>query len=58
MKSFEQLANAAYSAYCKQAGGKTYDAKLLPTWAQLSEEHQSCWLAVAKQIVAEMAAVH
>jgi hypothetical protein len=58
MKSFEQLAALAYTAYCKQAGGLTFDSKPLPTFTQLGAERQSCWMAVAKQLVAEVAALH
>lgn len=58
MKSFEQLARSGYAAYCKQAGGVTFDGKPLPTYDQLGLERQLCWVAAARQIVAEMAAVH
>lgn len=58
MKSFEQIARSGYAAYCKQAGGKTFDGKPLPTYEQLGLDRQLCWIAVAKQIVAEMATVH
>lgn len=58
MKSFEQLARSAYAAYCKQAGGVTFDGKPLPTFEQLGLDRQLCWIAVAKQLVAEVAALH
>jgi hypothetical protein len=58
MKTFEQLARSGYDAYCKQAGGKTFDGKPLPTFEQLGPERQACWIAVAKQLVAEVAALH
>ena len=41
MKSFEQLAASAYAAYCKQAGGLTFDGKPLPGWADLGADRQS-----------------
>lgn len=55
MKTFDQLAESAYAAYCKQAGGKTFDGKPLPTYAELGAERQACWVAAAKQIVSEYA---
>ena len=58
MKSFEQVAAAMYDAYCKQAGGRTYDSKPLPTWAELGAERRACWIAAAKQAAAELALVH
>lgn len=58
MKSFEQLAQAAYAAYCKQAGGKTFDGKPLPTFAQIGPERQDCWIAAAKQLWAEFGTIH
>lgn len=38
-----------WDAYCKQAGGKTFDGKPLPTWDELGEERQACWRAAAKR---------
>jgi hypothetical protein len=58
MKTFAQLAASAYAAYAKAAGGKTYDGKLLPTFAELGSERQACWIAAAKQVAAEIAAIH
>lgn len=58
MKSFEQIAASMYHAYCKQAGGKTFDGKPLPTWEELGAEHQLCWTAAANQASAELALVH
>jgi hypothetical protein len=31
-----------WGAYCHKAGGKTFDGKPLPTWAELGEERQAC----------------
>ena len=58
MKTFNQLAASAYQAYCKQAGGKTFDGKPLPTYAELGAERQACWEAAAKQLAAEISAIH
>jgi transcriptional regulator of met regulon len=58
MKSFDQLAKIAYDAYCKQAGGKTFDGKPLPTFDELGAERQSCWIAAAKQLWSEFSVIH
>lgn len=57
-KSFSQLARSAYDAYCKQAGGKTFDGKPLPTFEELGPERQECWVAAARQLLAEFSALH
>lgn len=57
MKSIEQLAAAAYQAYCKQAG-KTFDDKPLPSWEQLGADRRCCWVAATKQLWAEFTFVH
>lgn len=58
IKNLEQLAASAYHAYCKKAGGKTFDGKPLPTWSELGEECQTCWVEAARQVAAEVAALH
>lgn len=58
MKTFEQLAISAYTAYAKAAGGKTHDGKPLPAYTNLGAERQACWIAAAKQVAAEIAAIH
>jgi hypothetical protein len=58
MKSFEQIAESAYHAYCKEVGGKTFDGKPLPTYAELGAERQAGWVASVKQTVSEVAALH
>ena len=40
----------AYAAYCKQAGGVTFDGKPLPTFEELGEERQACWIAAVDSI--------
>ncbi len=57
-KSFDQLARTAYEAYRKEARGKTSDGKPLPTFEELSVDRQECWIAVARQLLAEFAAFH
>jgi len=41
------IAKLMWDAYAIQAGGKTFDGKPLPTWDELGEERQSCWVAAA-----------
>jgi hypothetical protein len=43
----ESIAKIMWDAYAIQAGGKTFDGKPLPTWVELGEERQSCWIAAA-----------
>ena len=40
----------AYAAYCVQAGGVTFDGKPLPTFDELGEERQACWVAAVDAI--------
>ena len=40
----------AYAAYCAQAGGVTFDGKPLPTFDELGEERQACWVAAVDAI--------
>jgi hypothetical protein len=58
MKSIEQIAQAAYAAYCHKAGGKTFDGKPLPTYEQLGTDRQQCWIAAVQAVRTEIAAVH
>lgn len=60
MKSFGQLAQSAYAAYRKrqlESGSHTL-AMQTPPWDQLTTAAQSDWVAVAKQLWAEFAAMH
>lgn len=41
------LAQRAYEAYCQKAGGKTFDNKPLPSFAELGANRQECWRAGA-----------
>ena len=43
----EDLAKIMWTAYCNKAGGVTFDGKPLPTWEDLGQERQSCWIAAA-----------
>jgi hypothetical protein len=59
MKSFDQLAQAAYEASRKRAiqlGIRATDES--PAWDKLSQDCQECWIAATKQLWAEFAAMH
>ena len=48
MKSIEQIAQAMWAAYSEQAGGLAFDGRPLPTWEQLGDDRQQCWIAAAQ----------
>lgn len=64
MTTFETLAENAYKAFVKQAEPTMKALRDAhweyppPLWGQLAPEVQECWLAVARHMVAEMAALH
>jgi hypothetical protein len=58
MKTFEQLAQSAYKAFCKQFGPLANDEHPHPTWDELGPLSKSSWIAAAKQVAAEIAAIH
>ena len=41
------IAKLMWDAYAFRAGGITFDGKPLPTWDELGEDRQSCWVAAA-----------
>lgn len=43
------IAQELYGAYVRQAMGKTFDGKPLPTWHELGTNRQDCWIAVVKR---------
>ena len=43
-----------WAAYCEAAGGVTYDGKPLPTWEELGEDRQKCWMAAGKEAADEI----
>ena len=51
MFDFAELGRAAYEAYGEQAGGLTYDGSPLPSFADLDEERQQCWMAAARAVM-------
>lgn len=60
MKSFEQLARAAFEAHTKEMErqGAFTPPYRKPAWDELLSEFQQGWIAAVKQIIAEMAVVH
>ena len=42
-----KTARHMWDAYAFRAGGITFDGKPLPTWDELGEDRQSCWVAAA-----------
>ena len=44
-------AQLAWAAYSEQANGVTFDGKPLPSWDDLGEDRQDCWLAAARAVV-------
>jgi hypothetical protein len=60
MKSFDQLAQSAYTAYCKQMEKEAQHdfAPELPAWTWLPESERNAWIACAQQLLAEFAALH
>ena len=50
IKDPNEKAIKAYAAYCVQAGGVTFDGKPLPTFDELGEESQACWIAAVDAI--------
>lgn len=61
MKSFEQLARAAFEAHVKevdQQGCFVSPGLCKPTWEELDPRFKQGWIAAAKQLWAEMATVH
>lgn len=43
-----------WAAYCEAAGGVTYDGKPLPTWEELGDDRQKCWMAAGKEAANEI----
>jgi hypothetical protein len=44
----KDIAVVMWNAYAERAVGKTFDGKQLPTWDDLGEERQGCWVAAAE----------
>ena len=43
-----------WAAHCEAADGVTYDGKPLPTWEELGEGRQKCWVAAGKEAADEI----
>ena len=50
----KDIAVVMWNAYAERAGGKTFDGKQLPTWDDLGEERQGCWVAAAEAAMNEL----
>lgn len=55
MKSFEQLGQSAYEAWHKSHGTHP---NVMTHWSALDPEIRAHWIAVARQLWAELAAIH
>lgn len=59
MKSFIQLGESAYAAYCKAVGGiSATTGRQLPPFRELGHLQQQGWAKAAEQVAAEIATVH
>lgn len=60
MKSFEQLGQSAYAAFSKESQkiGVGLAPEVFVTWEELEPEAKAIFIAVAKQLWAEFAAMH
>jgi len=50
---FEPFAEAAYNAYKRSTGGKTFDGRDMPTWTEIgikTPHVQVAWIAAVKQV--------
>lgn len=45
-----EAAQRAWAAYSAKAGGVTFDGKPLPTWEELGDDRQACWLAAVSAV--------
>lgn len=61
MKTFEQIAQAAYASFTKQAERADVDGLVigpLTDWEDMHEIERQCWIEAVKQAAAELALVH
>lgn len=50
--SWLDLAEVAFKAYNDQAGGKTWDGKDIPPFAEVGEKVQANWIAAVRHVCA------
>ena len=59
MKSYEQIAEAMYRAFVKQAAHSvSIDTSKFNAWDTQPPDVRECWIAAARQAAAELALVH
>lgn len=61
MKTFERLGESAYQAYCKHCSAEATNSQWVPEhrpWQLLGAFEKAAWTAAAKQVAAEIAALH
>lgn len=58
MKSFNELARVAYLGYCRLRLSTTTPPQTLPAWEDLSNTEQAWWQGAARDVAAEIAAIH
>ena len=56
MKSFEQLAKSAYEAHAHER--QILVGVSQRPWASLPTSERACWIAAARRLHAELAAIH
>ena len=56
MKSFEQLAKSAYEAHGQEL--QVLIGVSQRPWASLPTSEKACWIAAARRLHAELAAIH
>ncbi len=57
MTSFEQLGRAARDAFIKQRV-KDGENDMYGPWEKVSKNHQAAWIAAARAVAEQIAAVH
>lgn len=51
MNTQQSLGQIAFEAYRQSVGGRTYDDKPIPAWAELSESIRLAWDTAANAVV-------
>ena len=60
MKSFDELAKAAYAAYCAKAVAVDEEGPgdYTRPWGEVDAGTKHCWVAAVQKVVAEVAPIH